>query len=298
MTEEKLIAETPAQSEQSKETLKLPESSKVEKPTEEPKKEPVIESIYDFSKMTKEEIAEEAKKWGAIPKEEWKSDIKNWQDPETFLKNSVQKAPALINQNKKQRKIIEMQKKVLEELRNDRISRKQEKLDDQIIEAVENGDVDKVKYLRSKEAALQKEKKEPLEKQDSFPSQPQYNAEDVIAQKEWEARHPEYRQDVYFQSAIHRKYDELKMKFPNQSHKRYLDAIDIYLKKQKEKKDSSVVSGNLVPSTMGKPNKLKSYQNLTAVAKRNCDGFVLHGGITREDYLKRAGDDCFVWGQK
>jgi len=289
-------------SEEQRETLVLPKETPIEQPIQEetkPQEAPTqpANSVYDFSKMSKEEIETEAQKWGAIPKDDWRGDKEKWQDPETFLKNSVNKTPAHLNQIKKQNKVIDTQNKIIKNLKED-LDRRQDDLKPQMKRAFEEGDFDEYNRLQRQEENLKTQKSD-LNVQEELPTEQtesEASLEDQNIVRNWIEKNNNYTKDLDFTKKVDNLFFGYQNKFPQASTKQILDAIDMNLKNTTNNNiyNSSPTSNN---STMGKPSKVRGFNQLTSSAQKMCTEAAKFG-VSKEDYIKNSDDMCFVWGNK
>lgn len=276
------------------------------KPTQEAAK-PVVDapgpkglSLYDLDNMTDAEVATEAKKWGAIPKEDWKDDPSKFQDARTFLKNSIQKTPAHLNQIKKQDKIIDTLKVIVENQKAEN-ERLRIKLDRNMKEAFEGGDYEKFQTLQAEKTSLENNYNnlDSLKETQDI-EYPQQSAAPDLDIADWITKHPDYTMNTTFAQGVDTLYNAYKAKYPFANNKQILGLIDSTLEKNNNK--GAAVSdntfGNQAASSISTsvPQK-KTFDNLTDSAKKTCLE-IEKRGLKREDFIQFCNDACFIWGNK
>jgi hypothetical protein len=268
------------------------EESKERKILKLPEKNQESDKIFDMENATEEEIEKEARKWGHISKEDHKGDPSKWQDPREFLERSLRESPAHIKQIKKQNRVIETQNKIIENLKKD-IERQRENLKPKMKEAFENANYDEYKKLQDEDAHL-KEQKIEYDKHTELPEENNINAYAEEAER-WIRQNPDYYTNLEIRKKADKAFDDFRADFPNATPRQIIQAVDMVVKAGRQKA-TSFKSTQSNPSVMASKSKERSYDNLTASAKRVCDSFQ-EFNVKKEDYVKNASDDCFVWGK-
>ncbi len=296
--------------EQPRETLKLPETDK-------------SKEVFDIDKidsMSEEEKYKEALRVGLIPKEDFKGDPTRWKDPDTFLRETYQKLPALRNVIKKDREVIEVQNVLIRNKikENEKLKRdlESEKLNNQrkIEESLNDNNLNEYHNLTRRNQTIESDiedvraQSEELEKVASkieVENNPENKAvalEDQIATQNWLSLNPHYKvnyeeisttEELSFRKEADKHFRHYKQNYPDAPLHQIYKAVDAQLQRSGLKKQSAGTY-NFTPPNNNAPAKTRDYNSLSRSAKINCDRFV-RSGVDQQSYIDNLDDESFAW---
>lgn len=259
-----------------------------------------------------DEIVNEARQGGWVPKEEFRGDETTWVDAETFVERGRQINPILRANNERLKKeLAETNKKYQAELEDvkrtaaefkvfqkEAADRKVQQLERQLkelraarSEATVQEDHEKAAEIEEridavKEQVAEAKTTKPVE-QPKTEQAPEFTPE----MKQWFGNNTWYGdQENYLEETelVNSLGTAIRKRHPTVTGIEFLEMLDQkiseYLPNVKSKrKGASVEGGNR--SSRSTPGK-QSYENLPADAKAACDKYVKQGLMTREDYVK------------
>jgi DNA repair exonuclease SbcCD ATPase subunit len=253
------------------------------------------------------EVEREAKLLGWVPKEQYRGNPDEWRDADEFLEFGKKLNPILRKNNEALLKRLEARERELDEIRSTvsefakfhketeerAYKRALEELKQQKKVALEEGDYDAVTELDDQIADIKAAAKEP-----SKAKEPR-NAEEQAAHnqkvyKEWESANSWVKDPEVAKKAQVVGY-ELRLNGDTTIDHEFLDHVADAMKEKypelfgNTNRDKSLVEGGSPSSVSGK--KGKSYNDLPADAKRECDKFVKQGLLTKEQYVADYFED-------
>lgn len=255
-------------------------------------------------------VEQEAKRFGWVPKEEFRGDEDTWVDAETFVKRGKEINPILRANNerlkkeldaerdKHSRELAEIRKTAEEfkEFQKEAYERKQKELSTELDalkaqrkEAIREGDADLVVELEDRIEEVKEEKaaaKEPA----AAPAKADEPVQIDPALTEWMENNKWFGSDIEATEIANGIGAAVMRQFPGLKGKAFLDKVDEKLRAR-------------VPELYGNPNQSrnpvegggargtpsagkKTYENLPAEAKAACDKFVKQGLFkSKEEYV-------------
>lgn len=242
------------------------------------------------------QVEQEALGMGWIPKEQFKGDPSRWRPADEFVKRGRELMPILKATNRKlEEKIYNLEKevqtsrsttekllKMAETVSKDQYERAKTEIIKQQTEAITAGDGERWRQLEEKKESLQKPEEIKPE-----PSQANPEFETWHSQNDW------YMKDEDLNMYANALGQRLTKTNPNMAYGEWLKKIEEGVKAAFPHKfsnparnmPSAVDAGTQRGSTQVKTGK-KTYSDLPADAKAQCDKYVAQGLMTKEKYVQ------------
>lgn len=245
-------------------------------------------------------VEAEAREFGWVPKEEFKGNPDEWRDADTFLsrgreingflRKDLEKISNKYERTKAEldevRQTMEEFRKYHNETEARAYKRAIEELKREKIEAVNEGNGERVVAIEEQIETLKQAQDKPAvkapEAQSTAPN---------TAYISWAKANLWYETDAELRAYADLVADEVQAEIPGIKGKEFLDEVTKRVKEDKPEKFSNPARSNAAVSSSadgrapaGKPNR-KSYDNLPPEAKAACDRFVKQKLMTREQYV-------------
>ncbi len=253
------------------------------------------------------EVEQEARVQGWVPKDDFRGNEADWIDAETFVKRGREINPILKQNNARLMKELQQRDKALEELRatteefkkfqKEQYERKSKELEGEISklreekkQAISSGDGDRAVEIDDRIDELREEKRQAKEesKEEEKQTPPAQQVDPVL--QSWLDKNTWYREDVTLAAVANAEAERIKRYNPYIQGQEFLDELDKNLEEVinperlgRKKKPRSPVEGAKGGSSSSKGGK--GYDDLPADAKAACDKFVKQKLMSREEYV-------------
>jgi len=292
-------------------TLKLPDNQKPQEPVQ----QPANNAIYDINGMTDDQKTQKAKEWGHIPKEDFRGDQSKWTDPDTFLRVSQEKMPALRNQVKKQDAVIDTQKMIIENMQRAFDDRKASLVGEKR-EASDDVDMVKFSNLEREERNIDQQQidlKNNLsqlndsqieDKSDDRQIETEYAVNNWVQQNPW-YKNPQNKEDYANQAFATQKMNQYEKAYPGAKTEHIMQMVSKDIGQFNQPANNS---SNYSPAGIGGTPSIsqnKTEADLTADGQRNLNRYLKLASSDaqkeayKKSFMEYAGrDENFNWHKK
>lgn len=251
--------------------------------------------------MSEEErnFEQEARKDGWVPRDEWKGPEEKWTEAQTFVENGEKIAGIAVKKARKLEETVETLQSQIDEIQatkrefvefNTRALERERKekaaliakLEEQQVEAINQGDGET--YLQTKR------------KIQEIQSEPEQRAGQQEWAKKWASENPWYAKDTIARGVANAVAEEMRKQGVEDNGKDFLDEVARRTKEalpnkfENPNRKKGITGGEGKESDETAPAGQHSYENLDAEAKAACDRFVAEGLMTKKQYI-----DTYAW---